>query len=280
MMWWSPFLASTFALKPKNIFRRPVTSGSNFNEMKFKMTISHYHCRRGTWKHCLWNAANWSRGRWVNTLRPRQNGRHFPDDIFKCISLDENVSISLSISLKFVSKVRINNIQPLVQIMAWRRSGDKPLSEPVMVSLLMHICVTRPLWVKHWKYSTQKKGDGSDGAKYKSLGTYFRWSCWQCRVTKDEYLHALSPVSAAFENIVHEIETILSRWRLVKYCQVGLIVLATAWPHLCHFIYYYHYLYGCMVIVIIIFIIITIIVFIIIVVIIDIFIITLSYCKI
>ena len=32
--------------------------------------------------------------------------------------------------------------------MAWRRTGDKPLSEPMMVSLLMHIWVTRPQWVK------------------------------------------------------------------------------------------------------------------------------------
>ena len=31
--------------------------------------------------------------------------------------------------------------------MAWRRSGDKPLSEPMMVNLLTHICVTRPQWV-------------------------------------------------------------------------------------------------------------------------------------
>ena len=30
--------------------------------------------------------------------------------------------------------------------MAWRRPGDKPLSEP-MIILLMHICVTRPQWV-------------------------------------------------------------------------------------------------------------------------------------
>ena len=29
-----------------------------------------------------------------NTLRPRQNGQHFPDDIFKCIFLNENVLIS------------------------------------------------------------------------------------------------------------------------------------------------------------------------------------------
>ena len=32
--------------------------------------------------------------------------------------------------------------------MAWRRSGDKPLSEPMMVRLPTHICVTRPQWVK------------------------------------------------------------------------------------------------------------------------------------
>ena len=33
--------------------------------------------------------------------------------------------------------------------MAWHRLGDKPLSEPMMVSLMTHICVTRPQWVKH-----------------------------------------------------------------------------------------------------------------------------------
>ena len=81
------------------------------------------------------------------TLRPRQNGRHFADDILKCIFFNENARISLKISLEFVPKFRINNIPALVQIMAWRRSGDKPLSEPMMVSLLTHICVTRPQWV-------------------------------------------------------------------------------------------------------------------------------------
>ena len=49
--------------------------------------------------------------------------------------------------LKFVPKGPINNIPALVQIMAWRRPGDKPLSEPMMVSLLTHICVTRLQWV-------------------------------------------------------------------------------------------------------------------------------------
>ena len=64
----------------------------------------------------------------INTLRPRQNGRHFAEDTFKRIFLNENVIISIQISLKFVPKGPINNIPALVQIMAWRRSGDKPLS--------------------------------------------------------------------------------------------------------------------------------------------------------
>ena len=79
-----------------------------------------------------------------NTLRPRQNGRHFADDTFKRIFLNENVRISIKISLKFVPTGPINNIPALVQIMAWRQPGDKPLSEPMMVRLPTHICVTRP----------------------------------------------------------------------------------------------------------------------------------------
>ena len=74
--------------------------------------------------------------------------RHFADDIFKCIFLNENGWIPIKISLKFVPKGPINNIPALVQIMAWRRPGDKPLSEPMMVRSLTHICVTRPQWVK------------------------------------------------------------------------------------------------------------------------------------
>ena len=45
----------------------------------------------------------------INTLRPRQNGRHFAEDMFKCIFLNENVWIPLEISLKFVPKGSINN---------------------------------------------------------------------------------------------------------------------------------------------------------------------------
>ena len=83
----------------------------------------------------------------INSLRLRQNGRHFADDMFKCIFLNENVWIPIEISLKFVPKGSINNNSALFQIMAWRRPGNKPLSEPMMVSSLTHICITRPQWV-------------------------------------------------------------------------------------------------------------------------------------
>ena len=81
------------------------------------------------------------------TWRVRQNGRHFPDDIFKCFFLNENVLISIKISLNFIAKVPIHNIPALVQIMAWRRPGDKPLSEAMMIVLLTHICATQSEWV-------------------------------------------------------------------------------------------------------------------------------------
>ena len=47
--------------------------------------------------------------------------------------LMKTVWITIKISLKIVPKVPINNIPALVQIMAWYQSGDKPLSEPVIV---------------------------------------------------------------------------------------------------------------------------------------------------
>ena len=89
-----------------------------------------------------------------NSLRPRRNKSHFVYDSFKCIFLNDNVLISIKISCKFIPKSLISNIPALFQIMAWRRIGGKPLSEPMMV-LTMHNCVTGPQWVKRdiplWK---------------------------------------------------------------------------------------------------------------------------------
>ena len=64
------------------------------------------------------------------------------------MNFNGNICISIEISLKFVPTGPINNTPSLVQIMAWRQLGDKPLSEPMMYCLLTHICVTRPQWVK------------------------------------------------------------------------------------------------------------------------------------
>ena len=51
----------------------------------------------------------------------------FAGDIFKCIFMDEKFCISIPIPLKLVPKGPIDNEATLVQIMAWRRTGDKPL---------------------------------------------------------------------------------------------------------------------------------------------------------
>ena len=68
-----------------------------------------------------------------NALRLSQNGHHFADNPFKCIFVNENEWILINISLKFVPKGSITNIPWLVQIMTWRRPGDKPLFKAMMV---------------------------------------------------------------------------------------------------------------------------------------------------
>ena len=106
----------------------------------------------------------WASNNYVDTLRPRQNGRHFADAIFKCIFFNENVWISLKISLKFVHEGPINNIPTLVQIMAWRRPGDKPLSEPMMVigidTKIEVIVVSPTTWEAHHSPRAKPEGCG------------------------------------------------------------------------------------------------------------------------
>ena len=137
----------------------------------------------------------WPLLQWIhpfNTLRRRQNGRHFPDDIFKCIFLNETVWISIQISLKFVPKVPINNIPALVQIMVWRRPGDKPLSEAMMVSLLTYICVTRPQWVKVEFHHKRPEMQCFDGLFY-SIWLSFKTNSWLAREIKCIKTHVMSP---------------------------------------------------------------------------------------
>ena len=53
------------------------------------------------------------------------------DNIFKCVFVNENGRKPIKISLKFVAKSPIDNWPVLAQVMAWRRTGDKPLPEPM-----------------------------------------------------------------------------------------------------------------------------------------------------
>ena len=81
-------------------------------------------------------------------LRPRQNGHHFPDDIFKCIFFNENVCLSITISLKFVPKGPTNNIPALVpdnglglnrrQAIIWTNDG------------LVYWCIYASLGLNEW----------------------------------------------------------------------------------------------------------------------------------
>ena len=75
----------------------------------------------------------------IITLRSRQNGHHFADDILKCIFLDENIWICIEISLKFVHKGLINNKAALVRVMACRHFLNQ-----WWLSSMTHLCVTRP----------------------------------------------------------------------------------------------------------------------------------------
>ena len=109
-------------------------------------------CSRKSHEHLFENRiskmkSSSTRRQWVNTLRAIQNGHLFADDIFKCISLNEKFRILNRISLKYVPWGLIDNMAVLVQIMAWRRTGDKPLSEPMLLCCTDAYIVTRPQWV-------------------------------------------------------------------------------------------------------------------------------------
>ena len=53
------------------------------------------------------------------------------DDIFKSI-FNESVWISITISLEFIPNGQIDYKSALVQVMAWHRTGEKPLPESML----------------------------------------------------------------------------------------------------------------------------------------------------
>ena len=79
-----------------------------------------------------------------NTLRPRQDGCLFADDILKCILLNLNSWIPNKISWKYVAWRLIDNKPYMVQIMGCRRAGDNP----IIWTIDGIYCETRPRWVR------------------------------------------------------------------------------------------------------------------------------------
>ena len=86
----------------------------------------------------------------INTLRPRKVAISFQRTFSNAFSWKKIYKFGLKFHWSFFLRVQLTMFHHwyLVQIMAWRRPGDKPLSEPMMVRLPTHICVTRPQWVK------------------------------------------------------------------------------------------------------------------------------------
>ena len=111
----------------------------------------------------------------ASTLRWRKNGCHFAYDIFKCIFVNENVWILIKISLKYVPEGPIDNIPALVQIIAWRRPGDKPLSEPMIVNLLTHICVIRSQWFTYTAERMESPGSARPERDWFHCRKYQYW---------------------------------------------------------------------------------------------------------
>ena len=85
-----------------------------------------------------WSLIHWGRDKMADISQTTFS------NVFSSMNIDW---FSIDITLKFVPKSSINISPAMFRIMAWRRPGDKPLSETMQVSLRTHICVTRPQWV-------------------------------------------------------------------------------------------------------------------------------------
>ena len=83
-----------------------------------------------------------------NTLRPRQDGCLFADDILKCIFLNGNSWIPNKISWEYVALRLIDNKPSMVQIMGCRRAGDNPIIWTNDGTVYWRIYEIRPRWVK------------------------------------------------------------------------------------------------------------------------------------
>ena len=138
---------------------------------------------------------------------------------WKCLNSDE-------ISLKFVPKGSINNNAALFQIMAWRHPGDKPLSKPMMVSSLTHICFTGPQWVNKHAYICIY--DTQCFTLTFLFDIKFWWKCRQCGVTCASLLDfwALQTLYLGHFPHVHKIYLMFSTGTFLSSSALVLVIIA------------------------------------------------------
>ena len=154
----------------------------------------------------------------INTLRPRQNGHHFPDNIFKCTFLKENVWISIKIPLRLVPKGPINNIQ----IMTWCQSGDKPL-KPIN-DKYMSLCLNEVKWISGllFTYSYMQT--------HRNLCRYSSFSAWKVNqiLISTESRKTVASINTPLWGFA-SIEHILVETGLLMYVVLFTVFLALVW---------------------------------------------------
>ena len=72
---------------------------------------------------------------WTHLLLDKM-AANLANDIFMCIVMNEKFDILIWISLKFVPKVPLYNKSAMVQVMACRLFGVKPLLEPLLTNFI------------------------------------------------------------------------------------------------------------------------------------------------
>ena len=104
--------------------------------------------------------------------------------------------------------------------MAWRRPGDKPLSEPMMVRLKTHICVSRPQWVKgQWVWVRV-------GMTIRHLGTVIFWCRAEFRLAPSQWETSLQSNA-----ISHWLGANLESSLLMAYFKTAVIPVCWQWSY-------------------------------------------------
>ena len=111
--------------------------------------------------------------------------------------------------------------------MACRRPGDKPLSEPMMVSLLTHICVTRPQWVD--------RATPTDMCAFIIPGPYVSSQPWPYATWTAWKLPSCSTLTST---------GYWQKW-IVRWGQVCSNITQEHWSHLARTVLYFFVLFLC-----------------------------------